>query len=332
MRDRLAGSSYFSVCELTVLYEIDAFRQKMSSEPESSQALYDVEAKSLFFVPRNGVPPWPAIARELTLALFPDEEPGRIAVGIKEVLSANSMEDASVSLSELGFAKLDPAAVDLGENSAQQWGMGGNGIDAVSCGVMEDSAVPPDTSAADVNEGKLVHAQLADSFSYSSGVAGAAVKRPVGGRGSQLRSYVSDGSASGEQVDDPAATAHRSEIEMAGVNHVVEFEKKAGRSPTVMPSGNPGYDIESTDGSGVVRYIEVKSVAGRWGLRGVGLTKNEFATAREFGEQYWLYVVEEAKEPSARVYPIHNPAQRVDTFFFDDGWRGAADTYASGPH
>ena len=92
-----------------------------------------------------------------------------------------------------------------------------------------------------------------------------------------------------------------------------------------MPPQHRGYDIESQNGPGKIeRFIEVKSISGYWGTEGVGLTSPEFFKAVELGELYWLYVVERADQPDARIFCIQNPALKVDQFFYDDGWQAAA--------
>jgi hypothetical protein len=93
-----------------------------------------------------------------------------------------------------------------------------------------------------------------------------------------------------------------------------------------MPKNHPGYDIESRDTSGEIeRYIEVKSRSGLWGDDGVGLTSTQFSKARELGEQYWLYVVENAAQPDAQIYRIQNPAGKVEQFLYDAGWQDTAE-------
>jgi len=53
-------------------------------------------------------------------------------------------------------------------------------------------------------------------------------------------------------------------------------------------------------------------------------TKPQFEKARELEDQYWLYVVERALGEDYKIHPIQNPAQRVNQFIYDDGWRSLA--------
>jgi hypothetical protein len=170
-----------------------------------------------------------------------------------------------------------------------------------------------------------------------SGGAGAAEGRGRsengGGGGSsadhRLISYVdgsneADGEAA-EERDDRSAAGD------AGVDLVITHlhEELAGQDLEIvkMPDMNKGYDVlvQRRGDQSAVRYIEVKSTDGRWGLRGVGLSRAQFDMAVVEGERYWLYVVEFLYEPDARVWAIRDPARRVGAFQFDHGWSGVAD-------
>lgn len=99
-----------SVRRLKINFSLCAFNREFPpSNPENVPAYFQRDKASLYFVCRNGQPPWPSIAREFALALCPDEEPGRLASGIKEVLVAESEEEARSALDELGFSPLEMA-------------------------------------------------------------------------------------------------------------------------------------------------------------------------------------------------------------------------------
>lgn len=141
------------------------------------------------------------------------------------------------------------------------------------------------------------------------------------GRGSEA----ANAKENGQELD-----ARITAIDRAGIEHVLRYEREAGRYPREMPHENPGYDIESCDIAGnVLRYIEVKSIAGRWDIQGVGLSSTQFNTGHLYKEQYWLYVVEQAEGLDARIYRIQDPAWLVDQFFYDDGWRALAEGEAA---
>ncbi len=111
------------------------------------------------------------------------------------------------------------------------------------------------------------------------------------------------------------------------------YEKARGRNAQQMPQTHPGHDIVSHDPlSGQQRLIEVKGVDGEWNQRGVGLTKTQFSNAQDYGDCYWLYVVEFALDPDhARIHAIPNPASQVSSFMFDGNWREAATDESPSP-
>lgn len=162
----------------------------------------------------------------------------------------------------------------------------------------------------------------------SPGRAGRAVKgqRRTGHgiKQGRLVSYaVPKGDAREEQDFDKAESE---ETNRAGVDFVLEHERGEGRHPTEMDHANPGYDVESrsTPGGPVERYIEIKSTDGRWGERGVVVSRRQIDHAKEHGDTAWLYVVEFATT-NPTLHKIQNPAERVSAFAFDSGWKGAAE-------
>ncbi len=74
----------------------------------------------------------------------------------------------------------------------------------------------------------------------------------------------------------------------------------------------------------IERYIEVKSIGGIWGDRGVGLTATQYEFAREKGSLFWLYVVERATSDEPTLYEIQDPAALIDEYRFDGGWTEVA--------
>lgn len=112
------------------------------------------------------------------------------------------------------------------------------------------------------------------------------------------------------------------EVDRAGVARVLDYERCAGRDPREQPHNNPGFDVAShnPDGS-VARYIEIKSLSGRWAERGVAMSRRQAAENVDRGQEFWLYVVEYAMDDSrAQVFPIHDPISKAGWFVFDGGW------------
>jgi hypothetical protein len=97
------------------------------------------------------------------------------------------------------------------------------------------------------------------------------------------------------------------EIEAIGMEVVMRYERDQGRLPEDVSTQNLGYDIRSCDTSGQVRYIEVKARA-KSGT--IVLTPNEWLMAQRLGDEYWLYVVENAATKPA-IHMIQNPGAKL---------------------
>lgn len=119
------------------------------------------------------------------------------------------------------------------------------------------------------------------------------------------------------------------QIDKAGMARVMEYERRHDRQPQDMNDispNHPGYDVESTDPqSGAVRYIEVKSLRGKWDRCGVCMTLTQFETGNQYQDDFWLYVVELAETDEARVITIQNPVGWVGEFYYDESWRQLAE-------
>ena len=85
-----------------------------------------------------------------------------------------------------------------------------------------------------------------------------------------------------------------------------------------------GYDLKKVDDNGVISLCEVKAMTGTWDDRPVTVSRKQFETAQDYGEDYWLYVVENADTDDARIVKIQDPTGQARTFTFDHGWRDVA--------
>ena len=187
--------------------------------------------------------------------------------------------------------------------------------------------------AGQTHEGDGRRASIGKSTSASTGLSGEegsgqGTRRGQGSRAasvqSRLRSYVApvrDGAAASTDGSDSDGDP---EVERAGVDAVLDFERTHGRDPEEMPPNHPGFDVRSVDADGAVRVIEVKATADEWGARGVAISSTQFATAQQRREEFWLYVVDRALT-APRVHPINDPATKIDQYFFDDGWQAATE-------
>ena len=93
-------------------------------------------------------------------------------------------------------------------------------------------------------------------------------------------------------------------IEEIGMEVAMRYEREQGRIPVDVSKEYLGYDIRS-EGRGEVRYIEVKAFATTGEVR---LTPHEWQMARRLGDEYWLYVVENAAGDPI-LHTIRNPAR-----------------------
>lgn len=109
--------------------------------------------------------------------------------------------------------------------------------------------------------------------------------------------------------------------ESFNIERIIAFEATKGRQAQDVSREYRGYDILSV-GKREERHIEVKSSSYVW------LTSNEFTTAQEEGDIYWLYVVDED-----RLCLIKNPTGKceteevhvIDTRWKIGGWREAGE-------
>ncbi len=341
--DRIADLSCLSVLDLKVQWVLKAFDREISSEVEAVAAHFHREEFCLYFVPSESQLPWSAIARELALAACPETEPGALAPGIKEVLSAPSLDEARRALDALGVRPLELAPESEPGESQVAAGFGGEERPSDGLGpeysAKEHSSEDQPTKVSGPGD-----STVDEETSYLEGASSAANKSETGEKteeeaveqpkndkaytssGGKLRTYVvSEKSETPHEIDHGAAR-RRSEIEQAGVKRVLEYETTSGREPNEMPPLNPGYDIESRDTEGnLLRYIEVKSLRGTWTDGDApALTRTQFERSEKEGEDFWLYVVERALAADFEIHCIQNPGRSVNQFIYDPGWRSLA--------
>ena len=142
----------------------------------------------------------------------------------------------------------------------------------------------------------------------------------------RLLSYVrKSAEIQSDSEPDETISEHNLGVEVLARAAVCDYEKARGRVTEQMAQTHPGYDIISRNPlTGEDRFIEVKGVNGEWNQTGVGLSRLQFSNAQDYGNRYWLYVVEFASDPQhTRVHPIKSPATQVTAFMFDGNWRDA---------
>jgi hypothetical protein len=129
----------------------------------------------------------------------------------------------------------------------------------------------------------------------------------------RLLSYVrkkQEQAADADEQEGPSE--HNLAVEVVARAAVCAYEKARGRVAEQMAQTHPGYDIISRNPlTGEDRFIEVKGVNGEWNQTGVGLSRLQFSNAQDYGDRYWLYVVEFVSDPECWRRPKTEPLLRV---------------------
>jgi hypothetical protein len=92
-----------------------------------------------------------------------------------------------------------------------------------------------------------------------------------------------------ESADPEAEARETKHVEAVAMAHVMAEEDRVGRQPRDVSKENRGWDIESRDLDGTLRFIEVKGR--KVGADTVCVTKNELLTCLNKREQFYLAVV-----------------------------------------
>jgi len=281
---------------------------------------------------------WSAISRVLEQALLPSAEPGELSLGLKIVLQGTSGASVDRELDMLGVAQIAEQEAAPMPGVAGELGSadGDPEIDPQfnDDGLGFDESTEPGQSDRDAVEAG--DDRPGEGSSRPPGATGGeASTRPPRPPATSTRkqrrtarfvgkSYVAPESTDSE---DTQQAPRRAETERAAVDAALEYERQSGRTAEEMPPANPGFDIASRDANGqIVRWIEVKGLRSSWGSDGVELTPREYQEAVTRGDQYWLYVVDDANREDLRVlHTIANPVSRIGRYIFDDGWRNVAD-------
>ena len=107
-------------------------------------------------------------------------------------------------------------------------------------------------------------------------------------------------------LDSELSTSIKKEVENIAMDFVKRYEETEGREIEDVSMYYTGYDLKSYHGDSF-RAIEVK---GKSGHGDVLLTANEWKTAQNLGETYYLYIVENvSSSPKLRI--IQDPAKQL---------------------
>ena len=137
-----------------------------------------------------------------------------------------------------------------------------------------------------------------------------------------------------EQAGGGTPMVRDEEIEAVGMRTATEYEEDRGWSvEDVSQEKHGGFDLRSTklDETGRIRarYIEVKARARTGAIR---LTANEWKMSRQFGEDYWLYIVTNAGTDDPDLTRRQNPAGtfREEEDIFATGFEIPEDSWREG--
>ncbi|NPA76917.1 MAG: DUF3883 domain-containing protein [Candidatus Diapherotrites archaeon] len=326
----LGEITFVQASKIVVTRTLEAFNRQ-EDKSESVDAVYLPDEKKLYYVPIDNRPPWAGIARELTYAVSTitqgeDENASQIPLALEKILSGSSFEKVSQEFDALGFPPIEDSLVDKAAPAkAHAWG--GDAVDAVIEETYPDEAEREKTPAAP-QQARLqssLSAEKASSANSQPKRKPHSPRRDAPRTTEHLISYVLSQERAREERPLTRKTRNQ-EIGRLGVGLVMEFERRQGRQPEDMNAttpNNPGYDIRSySPETGETRYIEVKALTQLWdGRNPARMTHTEFETAVERGEKYWLYVIENVESELPRLYCIQNPAEKVQYFCYDHGWR-----------
>ncbi|MCY4081246.1 MAG: DUF3883 domain-containing protein [Caldilineaceae bacterium] len=362
--DRLNTLNCNSATLLVIQYRLDVFRPSAESKPEHVPSLFQPDSHVLWTTYSNGRLPWAPLARELAIALCPEEDPGQFAAGLKEVLVADTCVEAATVLDELGFAQVDTTVVKVPPSSeaAQQLGtaafingeefpphsIDNEGQQNVSPGdesenhkigdTMPQSGITQGTTALDP-EGQE---ETSASSGEKPGASGHCddPERPTSRQGTGARRK-SQTRARSEYVpyvavrpDDEEETGpdrltqqERMKLEEKSIKLILEEEPELKR----MPTNNPGFDLilQGPDGQ-PAKWVEAKGMNATLDDHSVYLTRTQFEHAQKLGEAYWLYVVENAAVPEhSTIVRIQNPAGKTQRFTFNHIWKEVSEEDSS---
>ena len=247
-------------------------------------------------------------------------------------LEVSSQQSPSTDPSGLSSAPLDelsrPGARGGQRRPPEREAKGGIGIDPTSSPVQNGAKDEPETeTVAPQRDAYPAAARPTPVDIDDDPVSSDGNTKTSDSRQGRFFSYVVSGDGP-PRAQPEQSTLMKQETDRRGIEHVVAFEISANRVPEVKPQNNPGFDIESRGPDGTVaRTIEVKSLSGAWGDKGVTMSKRQLEANQFLKDHFWLYVVEYATDDArARVIPVHNPYEHAGTFVFDDGWRALAET------
>ena len=174
--------------------------------------------------------------------------------------------------------------------------------------VHEDPETGNENDYSMENEFETPTSQSHPGGSRTRSRGGKGINTPSGNLGTGHSSGRNDGTGDNTHMEETNTSPQaRKEIELIGMKHARRYEEERGHTVEDVSAENLGFDLRSTTPNGEIRCIEVKARAER---ALVVLTSNEWDTAEQLKDAYFLYVVLNAKTQPER-YIIQNPADKV---------------------
>nr|CAD6615749.1 hypothetical protein RTCK_02929 [Rhizobium sp. TCK] len=268
------------------------------------------------------------IESESEAATDPTQEDSQVDVGQMDVVEAVESDAASdhTDDEDLDFDEEYGSATsrdEFGADRNEAKATAGGGSSGGSGGIGRES---------DRTGGERGGAATGTAPSHSGATSTKEAAADRQARRSRMLSYVA---RSGARGDGDAAVASGTgdlsdQIDAAAMKAALRYEEARGWVPERQPHFNPGFDIASKSPGGERRLIEVKGLENEWTERGIKLSHVQFSMAREHPGEFWIYVVEHARDlERQRVTAIGNPFSKVDEYWFDHNWREMSEERAS---
>ncbi|MBM4092606.1 MAG: DUF3684 domain-containing protein, partial [Planctomycetes bacterium] len=198
---------------LLIVQTLKVFNRELQSNPELAQAYLSREEGELHYVAADGRVPWIAISRELVGLLSPDEQPGQLAIGMKDVLGGDSHDLAKSVLDELQIPEIDrqsmsgqpaPGVISsLGEH-VDDSGANDNDFNIADEVAAETQEVEESAAGGDPNPAEATTAEPTRASPTGSGNGDGRGKAPSGGTGARPGPGAGVGTkTNGSDADDP---------------------------------------------------------------------------------------------------------------------------------
>ncbi|WP_285163553.1 DUF3883 domain-containing protein [Shewanella goraebulensis] len=141
----------------------------------------------------------------------------------------------------------------------------------------------------------------------------------------RMVSYVENRALEPNDDNEPAKKQRAKKIGDKAEALVAQYLQQEGFGVEHLGGNNPGFDIRATDPTtGEVFLVEVKGMLGNWNLMGLALSKTQMQKCQEYGDSYWLIVVENLVN-KPYLHKLINPAALIDVYCFDSNWKHVAE-------